>query len=93
MELEAGGAEKPWQLHARCRGVGPELFFPEKGEPAAGAKTVCGTCPVTEQCLDFAIRSGEETGIWGGMSERQRREVARERRAAGAGDEDRSETA
>ena len=69
-----------WRAHASCRGVGPHLFFPDKGEPAGEAKEVCLTCPVASQCLDFAIRSGEETGIWGGMSERQRREVARARR-------------
>jgi WhiB family redox-sensing transcriptional regulator len=71
-----------WRAHASCRGAGPHLFFPAKGEAAAEAKQVCVTCPVALQCLDFAIRSGEETGIWGGMSERQRREVARARRQA-----------
>lgn len=70
-----------WRRHASCRGAGPELFFPTKGEPAPEAKAVCQACPVAAACLDFAISSGEETGIWGGMSERQRREVARARRA------------
>jgi WhiB family redox-sensing transcriptional regulator len=71
-----------WRRQAACRGSGPGLFFPDKGEPAAEAKLVCQTCPVAHHCLDFAIASGEETGIWGGMSERQRREVARARRIA-----------
>jgi WhiB family redox-sensing transcriptional regulator len=77
-----------WRRMAACRGVSPDLFFPSKGEPAGEAKQVCQTCPVAGACLDFAITSGEETGIWGGMSERQRREVARARRiAAQAGDQ------
>jgi WhiB family redox-sensing transcriptional regulator len=71
-----------WRRQASCRGAGPDLFFPAKGEPASEAKEVCQTCPVALQCLDYAIASGEETGIWGGMSERQRREVARARRIA-----------
>ena len=81
--MEASAApDDSWRLHASCRGAGPELFFPAKGEPAAEAKEVCQRCPVADCCLDFAIRHGEETGIWGGMSERQRREVARARRNA-----------
>ncbi len=68
-----------WQLRANCMGVDPELFFPERGSSTREAKEVCRGCVVSEDCLEFAIANGEKFGIWGGMSERERRRVRRAR--------------
>ncbi len=60
-------------------GVDPDLFFPERGASTREAKEVCRGCVVREECLDYAITNGEKFGIWGGMSERERRRVRRAR--------------
>lgn len=79
---------REWQLRANCMGVDPELFFPERGSSTREAKEVCRGCVVAQECLEFAIANGEKFGIWGGMSERERRRVRRarllERREAAA---------
>lgn len=62
----------PWVKQAACRGVNPDLFFPEKGESAREAKKVCAGCPVRQQCLDMAISNGERHGIFGGMNRIER---------------------
>ncbi|MDA8287731.1 MAG: WhiB family transcriptional regulator [Actinomycetota bacterium] len=74
-----GGAERSWQSRANCMGVDPELFFPERGSSTREAKEVCRGCVVQADCLEFAIANGEKFGIWGGMSERERRRVRRAR--------------
>jgi WhiB family redox-sensing transcriptional regulator len=75
-----------WRQLANCRGVDPELFFPERGEPAADAKAVCLGCVVRTECLEHAL-AHERFGIWGGTSERERRDIRRQRRrAVAAGD-------
>lgn len=74
--------ERPaWFDDARCRGVDPELFFPTKTGPDSGweAKKVCAGCPVRELCLEMALERGEKYGVWGGLSERQRRRIRRSR--------------
>ena len=72
---ERGG----WQARANCMGVDPDLFFPERGSSTREAKEVCRGCVVRVECLEFAISNGEKFGIWGGMSERERRRVRRQR--------------
>ena len=74
--------ELSWQDYANCRGADADLFFPERGASTRKAKTICGECQVRADCLDFAIEIGEKFGIWGGMSERERRKVRRERQIA-----------
>lgn len=74
--------ELAWQDYAECRGADADLFFPERGASTRKAKAICGECQVREQCLDFALDIGEKFGIWGGMSERERRRVRRERQIA-----------
>lgn len=74
--------ELSWQDYANCRGADADLFFPERGASTRKAKSICGECQVRAQCLDFAIGVGEKFGIWGGMSERERRRVRRERQVA-----------
>ena len=68
-----------WQSRANCMGVDPELFFPERGSSTREAKEVCRGCVVREDCLEYALANGEKFGIWGGMSERERRRVRRMR--------------
>lgn len=64
----------PWMQAAACAGAGPEPFFPEYGgeESMRDAIRVCKGCPVREDCLLFALRSGERFGVWGGLTPRQR---------------------
>lgn len=73
-----------WRTLAECHGVDPALFYPGRGESTKEAKAVCARCPVREQCLDFALANREVFGIWGGLSERERRKVRRQRRAEAA---------
>lgn len=70
---------RDWQSRANCMGVDPELFFPERGSSTREAKEVCRGCVVREDCLEYALANGEKFGIWGGMSERERRRVRRMR--------------
>lgn len=71
--------ELSWQDYANCRGADADLFFPERGASTRKAKAICNACDVKAECLDFAIIQGEKFGIWGGMSERERRRVRRQR--------------
>lgn len=71
-----------WMDRAACRYANPELFFPSCGENIGEAKRICATCPVRKQCLDHALRERIEHGVWGGLSERSRRELRRKRRVA-----------
>lgn len=71
--------ELSWQDYANCRGADADLFFPERGASTRKAKSICAECEVKQQCLDYAIEMGEKFGIWGGLSERERRRVRRER--------------
>ena len=77
--LFEGGFDRTWQGRANCMGVDPELFFPERGASTREAKEVCRGCVVRGDCLEFAIANSEKFGIWGGMSERERRRVRRAR--------------
>jgi WhiB family redox-sensing transcriptional regulator len=68
-----------WQEQANCLGVDPDLFFPERGASTREAKAVCRGCEVRGDCLEYALAHGEKFGIWGGLSERERRRVRRQR--------------
>jgi WhiB family transcriptional regulator, redox-sensing transcriptional regulator len=61
------------------------LFFPERGASTKEAKSVCHGCEVRPECLEYALRHGEKFGIWGGMSERERRRLRRQRALARRG--------
>jgi WhiB family redox-sensing transcriptional regulator len=76
-ESEDGGQR--WQERANCLGVDPDLFFPERGASTREAKGVCRGCEVQDECLEYALAHGEKFGIWGGLSERERRRVRRAR--------------
>jgi WhiB family redox-sensing transcriptional regulator len=79
-----------WQFRAACRGADSTLFFApnyfekrhEKELREAQAKAYCRRCPVREECLEYALSNGEKFGIWGGMSERERRRIRRARALA-----------
>lgn len=64
-----------WFDDANCLGTDPEAFFPEKGGSTRQAKAVCGRCDVAAECLDWALDSDERFGIFGGLSERERRRI------------------
>ncbi len=67
--------ELQWQERALCAQTDPEAFFPEKGGSTRDAKKVCAECEVKVECLEYALANDERFGIWGGLSERERRRV------------------
>jgi WhiB family transcriptional regulator, redox-sensing transcriptional regulator len=67
--------ELTWQERALCAQTDPESFFPEKGGSTREAKKVCLSCEVRAECLEYALQHDERFGIWGGMSERERRKL------------------
>ncbi|MEE1795746.1 WhiB family transcriptional regulator [Streptomyces sp. BE308] len=74
-----------WRMRAACREVDPDLFFPIGSTGPAlvqteDAKAVCATCPVREQCLQWALENGQDSGVWGGMGEDERRALKRRTR-------------
>ncbi|WP_194174438.1 MULTISPECIES: WhiB family transcriptional regulator [Luteimicrobium] len=66
-----------WQERALCAQTDPEAFFPEKGGSTREAKKVCSGCEVRQECLEYALAHDERFGIWGGLSERERRKLKR----------------
>jgi WhiB family transcriptional regulator, redox-sensing transcriptional regulator len=73
--VTADGGE--WKDFALCAQTDPEAFFPEKGGSSTAAKRVCMGCGVRDQCLEWSLRTGQRHGIWGGLSERERRRLLR----------------
>lgn len=79
--MSAIGVEEAWQARAACRGPHAAVFFPpahferkdEKLQRELRAKAICAACPVREACLEYAIRIREPHGIWGGLSESERK--------------------
>jgi len=69
-----------WRLEALCAETDPEAFFPEKGGSTRDAKRVCSGCTVRAECLEFALANDERFGIWGGLSERERRRLRLQQR-------------
>lgn len=84
--LSLGAADYSWRADALCRDTDPELFFPVGTTGMAllaidKAKQVCDECLVRVECLDFALATNQDSGIWGGLSEEERRVIRRERAA------------
>jgi WhiB family redox-sensing transcriptional regulator len=67
-----------WQTDSLCAQTDPEAFFPEKGGSTRDAKRICQTCEVKAQCLEYALANDERFGIWGGLSERERRKLRKQ---------------
>jgi WhiB family redox-sensing transcriptional regulator len=80
LEDEFEGIEEAtdqWQDRALCAQTDPEAFFPEKGGSTREAKKICLGCEVRSECLEYALAHDERFGIWGGLSERERRRLKR----------------
>lgn len=75
---------EPWQAQALCAQTDPEAFFPDKGGSTRAAKAVCARCPVRAECLAFALENDERFGVWGGLSERERRQLRARQAGSGA---------
>jgi len=71
-----------WQQDAVCAQTDPEAFFPEKGGSTREAKKLCAACDVRDECLEYALSNDERFGIWGGLSERERRKLATQLKAS-----------
>ena len=71
-----------WKDRGLCAETDPELFFPDKGESTKAAKRICFACEVRAECLTYALANHERFGVWGGLSERQRRLLEYGREAA-----------
>lgn len=67
--------EEAWRHRARCLDADPGIFFPEKGGSSKEAKRICDQCPSKEACLAYALENEEQFGIWGGLSENERRQL------------------
>ncbi|CAN5332203.1 N/A [soil metagenome] len=67
----------PWASQAKCLDAEPDTFFPEKGGSTREAKRICALCEVRNECLEYALANEERFGIWGGLSERERRKLKR----------------
>lgn len=70
-------SDEPWRADAICAQTDPESFYPEQGGSTREAKSVCKGCTVAAECLDYAIANDERFGVWGGLSERERRAISK----------------
>ena len=85
--IALANADYNWRRDASCQDTDPELFFPvgTTGNALQAidyAKRVCAQCAVTQECLDFALDTNQDSGVWGGLSEDERRSIRRQRAAA-----------
>ena len=76
-------ADLAWQDGAACKDTWDDTWFPEKGASTRWAKRICGQCEVRSECLEYALASNEQWGVWGGLSERERRQIRRDRASGG----------
>lgn len=76
---EQSDDERKWQDDALCAQIDPEAFFPEKGGSTRSAKKICRSCEVQGECLEYALETSQRFGIWGGMSERERHKLEKQR--------------
>ena len=81
-QLAVDASELKWADSALCAEVDYTIFFPEKGESARPAKSVCARCEVSQQCAEYALANNVGFGIWGGLSARQRNALRYDRKAA-----------
>lgn len=69
-----------WMADAACAGMDPDTFFPHDTDGATAAKAICRRCDVQIECLAYALEQDEKLGIWGGMGQRQRERIRRNRK-------------
>jgi len=72
----------PWMAEAACRGKDTDIFFPTRGADTGPAKAICAVCTVRPECRTYALATQQRFGIWGGLSERERRIERRRLRTA-----------
>ena len=72
--------QREWRARAACAGMGPDLFYVERGHDVTAAKRVCARCPVWEPCLEDALSEHDREGVHGGRTEKERRVILRARR-------------
>ncbi|MDH6196772.1 WhiB family redox-sensing transcriptional regulator [Mycobacterium frederiksbergense] len=77
IDVDPETEDDQWQERALCAQTDPEAFFPEKGGSTREAKRICQGCEVRDACLEYALAHDERFGIWGGLSERERRRLKR----------------
>lgn len=77
----AESEDATWRDQAACLGFDSSVFFPEEADAAgaARAKEVCGSCPVAEHCLEWALETNQTEGVWGGSTPFERRRIRRRR--------------
>ncbi|MFC3386870.1 WhiB family transcriptional regulator [Couchioplanes caeruleus subsp. azureus] len=75
-----------WRDDALCAQSDPEAFYPDKGGSTGPARKICGRCPVREACLQYALAHDERFGIWGGLSDRERRRLKKNLTSTGMED-------
>jgi WhiB family redox-sensing transcriptional regulator len=78
-------SDSGWRAEALCAQTGPEFFFPEAGGSTHEAKRVCRACEKRAPCLEYALAHDERFGVWGGLSENERKRLRAARAAGGAG--------
>lgn len=78
-------ADTVWMTHGLCRELDPQVFFPSTGTGVVQAQRICKRCPVSSECLEYALTYAIEHGVWGGVSERGRRKLVSQRRKEGQG--------
>ncbi len=71
-----------WRDDAACKGLDTDIFFPATDAEAGPAKLVCPGCPVRSECLEWALLSRQEDGVWGGLTDNERRRLRSRRRDA-----------
>jgi len=71
-----------WRHLSACRDMDTSTFFPATDDDAQQPKAVCAACPVREECLEYAIATRQDDGVWGGLDETERRRLRRRRQAA-----------
>lgn len=76
-EIELVPNRPDWQAFGACRGMDPDIFYPQRGEAYTTALNVCRRCRVREECLEYALEETWQVGIWGGMSAKQRQALRR----------------
>jgi WhiB family redox-sensing transcriptional regulator len=78
----AGILDRPaWQTRGACRGLDPNMFFPDRGDMLGAARAVCAGCPVAAECFDWAMgQPAQLVGVWGGVSHRERKHICKARR-------------
>ncbi|MGI9611159.1 MAG: WhiB family transcriptional regulator [Acidimicrobiia bacterium] len=69
--------ERPWMVFGACREADANIFFPTNKEQTRAALAICATCPVEQDCLEYALDARERFGVWGGTTEKQRRKLLR----------------